>query len=119
MVNETQTFIKDPNESHTFFRVFNEKIDEFQVKEFGNFEEMNFSRFDFMEMELPEILPKNFNYLMWKKEKLVERVNQLDEKIIKLNESLLKELDIREDLQYETEILKNIIKKLINIKRFN
>lgn len=119
MANETRTFIKDPNESHTFFKVFNEKQEEFQVKEFGNFEEMNFSRFDFMEINLPEFISESFNPALWKKEKFVDRVSELEGKIMKMNENLLKELEIREDLQYEKEILQNIIKKIIDIKRFN
>ena len=119
MANETRTFIKDPNESHTFFKVFNEKQEEFQVKEFGNFEEMNFSRFDFMEINLPEFISENFNPALWKKEKIAERASELEGKIMNMNQNLLKELEIREDLQYEKEILQNIIKKIIDIKRFN
>ena len=119
MANETQTFIKDSNDSHTFFQVFNDKLEDFQVKEFGNFEDMNFSRFDFIEIDLPEFISQDFNGSLWKKEKIKARAEELEGKILKKNENLLNELEIREDLQYENEILKNIIKKIIDIKKFN
>lgn len=119
MANETQTFIKDSNDSHTFFRVFNEKLEDFQVKEFGNFDDMNFSRFDFMDIDLPEFISNDFNHALWKKEKIKTRAEELEGKVFKMNENLLYELEVREDLQYENEILKNIIKKIIDIKKFN
>lgn len=119
--NETQTFVKDVNESQTFFKVFQDVQAEksFQVKEFDNFDEMNFSRFDFMEIELPEFIGKDFNCELWKKEKIEERVRVLSKKVWELNEVLLKEMNVREDLSDEKSMLQTVIKKIINIKKFH
>jgi len=118
--NETQTFVKDVNESHTFFKVFQDVPTDksFQVKEFDNFDEMNFSRFDFMEIELPEFIGKDFNCALWKKEKIEERVRVLSSKAWEMNEVLLKEMHKREDLIDEKAMLQSVIKKILNIKKF-
>lgn len=115
--NETQTFVKDVNESHTFFKVFSDgnAEKEFQVKAFDDFDEINFSKFDFMEIELPNFIGKDFNPHLWKKNKIEDRVRMLNSKVLELNDVLLKELNKREDLLDERNMLQSIIKKIINL----
>jgi hypothetical protein len=125
--DETKVLITEGKLSNTFLDLFNEEereriIESFAeeknlFREFSDFNEISFSKFDFLEYELPEIITKSTNPYFFNKATIEKRVKELEEKISKENDNLLKELLERDELNEQNEILKVMIKKLLSLRK--
>lgn len=125
--DETKVLVTEGKLSSTFLDLFNEEerekiIESFAeekklFREFSDFNEISFSKFDFLEYEMPEIITKSTNPYFFKKTTIEKRVIELEEKISKENNNLLKELMEREELNEQNDILKVMIKKLLSLRK--
>ncbi|OMJ75472.1 hypothetical protein SteCoe_25395 [Stentor coeruleus] len=125
--DETKVLITEGKLSNTFLDLFNDEerekvIESFAdeqklFREFNDFNEISFTKFDFLEYELPETITKSTNPYIFKKATIEKRVEELQEKISKENENLLKELTQREELNEQNDILKIMIKKLLSLRK--
>lgn len=82
-------------------------------KDFDNFEDIHFSRFDFMELELPPLIDKDLKYQLFSTNQLIDRVSLLEEKINSQSTVLIKELEDREALTFQREFLNKKIKSTL------
>lgn len=123
------TLVKENILSNTFNKVFDGKEEKsvladketdksktFVFKEFNNFDDIHFSQFDFMELELPETITPEFKFSLFSPEQLEERINLLNSKIQKQSEILINEFLMKDQLDDTNESLKAKIKNILTSK---
>ena len=123
------TLVKENILSNTFNKVFDgneeksvladketDKSKTFVFKEFNNFDDIHFSQFDFMELELPETITPEFKFSLFSPEQLEERINLLNSKIQKQSEILINEFLMKDQLDDTNESLKAKIKNILTSK---
>lgn len=83
--------------------LFKPEIDHTFSNEFAKFEEMNVSRFDFMQNELPHYVRPSLNPELFTKNQLIIRVHELALEISKKNVFWRQELETKDELKYSQE----------------